>query len=377
MRPQLDVPAQRIVCGDREWRFEVDCRDDSVSLELNGTPYRMRPLRWREKRALARFAGLGEAFLKGEFVRVSLADPGTIPRNREEADVLFELARWFNAPDENAPLPFDPATLAKVTFALCRAMGLAPENFDPRAANEVELLWAALQSETPAAGDDVSLAAVARRFAGGVESTETTKIVVVPDPVVSGVDDAEPELAASGEPTVDSDHSAAFPDEAARNRVEANPPQRPEQRGPERFRVTRVAPGESSELPQWKSERLSVPQQTSLEPPRVEEHEDMEQALGKTVRTVAEDDLPLPLGAAPSAHTGIRPPAVPAEAASRAGVPSLKVDSRTLLATLPRGVREQNLGVSVSGRPAESPVLESLAEELSRAAAQMGIDVET
>jgi hypothetical protein len=40
-------------------------------------------------------------------------------------------------------------------------------------------------------------------------------------------------------------------------------------------------------------------------------------------------------------------------------------------------VREPHLGPSVSVRPAESPVLEEFAEELSRAAAQMGIDVET
>lgn len=399
MHPQLDGPAQRIVCGDCEWPFQVDCRDDSVSLDLNGTRYRVRPLLWREKLALARFAGLGDTFLKDEFVRLSLADPDTIPRNGEEADVLFELARWFNAPNENASLPFDPTTLARVTVDLCRALGLAPRDFDGRDANEVELMWAALRSES-SAGDDASPPALGRQFAAGLESKETTKIMVVPDPVVGRIVDAETESRSVDSSNIDGMSSVASPVEVARKPVEENPPQTPRQRGAERFRVTRLVPGQTPDLPMWQAEPRPVQEQTGFEPPRVEEPMVTEQALEMAVRTAADDDLPaplreslddrrrparmrtvaedevpLPLSPAPTDDAAIRTAARPAAAASRAGAPSLEVDSRTLLATLPRVVREHHLDAIVSERP-ESPVPDDFAEELSRAAAQMGIDVE-
>ena len=79
MRPRVDAQELRIIAGERAWSFEVDCRANCASVELNGTGYKVRALRWRDKRVLARFSGLGEEFLKREFVRVSLVDPAIAP----------------------------------------------------------------------------------------------------------------------------------------------------------------------------------------------------------------------------------------------------------------------------------------------------------
>ena len=194
MRPQVDAQNLRITAGERSWSFEVDCRADCVRIELQGAEYRLRPLQWRDKRVLSRFAAAGEAFLIREFVRVSLADTADLPRDNEFLSLLFELARWYNSPDGREALPFDARTLSIVTLELCRSMALAPEHFDQRSADEVEALWYAVRRTQNDQADHEREAAptVNRGLSAQIESPGLTKILIVPDqPVMQAPESSE------------------------------------------------------------------------------------------------------------------------------------------------------------------------------------------
>jgi hypothetical protein len=423
MRPQVDALAQRIVSGDREWRFQVDCREDSVSLELNGTVYRVRPLRWREKRALARFVSLGEEFLKREFVRVSLADPDREPAKAEETDVLFELARWFNTPESGDLLPFDAPVLAKVTFDLCRAMGLAPKDFDQRDASEVELLWTAAQGAGGEEQQEESREAVSFRGLTRGSSTaerlvpsESTRILIVPDPPVSVREESakaekieesggtsepleaiEPvsasAVAGGWQPRADRFRVSAFPHDGV-NRLGAEiPGRRPAPKGTtDGLRdsvVATVAETLLATLPQAVceanvTEKIETSDGTSEPLEAIEPVSASAVAGGWQLRadrfrvSAFSHDGANCVGAeipgrrpAPQGTTSCLGDSVVAIVAEAPW------DSRALLATLPQAVREAHITppVDVVRRQTE-PAFEDFAEQLTEAAAQLGIDVE-
>jgi hypothetical protein len=391
MHPHVDGPAQRIVCGDRTWPFEVDFRNGSVSIELAGRTYRVRPLLWREKRTLARFSALGEAFLTNQFVRLSLADSGMLPRNPEEVGVLYELARWFSAPDENEPLPFHAATLAKVTFHLCRAMRLAPEHFDARESCEVELLWATLSSESTTFDNGPLMAPTEQQFAASSKSSETTTIVILPDPAVGGQASAKPEVAAVDDSDVEEIGATAMTEDLAS--MTAGDPQRaPPRRATEwmreptewmrepteRFRVARSSAGPTPEIPKLHREPPSIPKHRDVEPSRVDRDQGIDRPPAMAMESVTEDGVRSPSGSLPTDGTS-RTDGAPAEAGSWVSAVSraLTLDSRMLLATLPRVVRERHIDATVRVRPLHFPAPDDFAEELRQAAAQMGIDVES
>ncbi len=110
----------------------------------------VRPLLWREKVILARFAHLGPTFIQHHFLRLSLV--GKLPPASETTvAALNALALWVNAPDESQPgVPLDPELLGTVALKVCRAAGLRPADLDERSAAEVELIWHAIShSEEP------------------------------------------------------------------------------------------------------------------------------------------------------------------------------------------------------------------------------------
>jgi hypothetical protein len=149
-----------------EWPFELDCRVDALVVSIGDRKIRIRRFTWRQKRTLARFAQLGEDFLKLQFLRVSLAEDVPLPEDEAEREALWALARWLNAPDGSYGLPLDKRLLASVTLELCQAMHLAPSAFENLEAGEVELLWQAARGGMPQSA----------------EQSAGTRIVVVPDP---------------------------------------------------------------------------------------------------------------------------------------------------------------------------------------------------
>src|SRR5262245_27696449 len=141
-----------ITLGNRSWPFDLDLRDETVTatIDVGGRPARLRPLRWREKLALARFAHLGRAFLDRQLVRACLLD-GAAPVDGPDAEAVTALARWVNDPDgEDPALPLDQALLAEVTLRVCRALGVRPADLDTRGVAEVEQLWHVAGGARPA-----------------------------------------------------------------------------------------------------------------------------------------------------------------------------------------------------------------------------------
>ncbi|HYQ46044.1 MAG TPA: hypothetical protein VER11_28940 [Polyangiaceae bacterium] len=173
MAAQVDMQQRAVRTETRTWPFAVDCRDGSVSVTLDSGSYALSPLAWRQKRHLARFVHLGEAFIADQFLSTSLPAGTVLPSAPDERAALSALALWVNAPDGKPGLPLDEAVLANVTLEVCRKLQLAPGAFDGVHAGDVELLWQATRRESP----DRNQTIAAETAAGGA----TTRIVVIPD----------------------------------------------------------------------------------------------------------------------------------------------------------------------------------------------------
>ena len=112
--------------GGEEWLFALDLRAGTAAITVRGVAYRITPLRWIEKRRLARLAHLGESFVTEQFWRLCVA-----PGDREFAAEPLALARWLSSGGlEAQALPLDSLLLARVTAQTCRALGIAPTTLD-------------------------------------------------------------------------------------------------------------------------------------------------------------------------------------------------------------------------------------------------------
>lgn len=189
-------PAAGAVVGEGHWPFRFDCRTGQASIEIGGRVVRVRPLLWREKIILSRFAHVGGEFLAEHFLQICLDDsaPGR-PEGRER-EVLTALALWVNYPEgAGKGLAFDGRLLARATVGVCRLMGLTPGDLDARDATEVESFWSLARDggETHGEADEESLkeaasderlgAAAPRGVAEEPQGADgLTRIVILPDP---------------------------------------------------------------------------------------------------------------------------------------------------------------------------------------------------
>jgi hypothetical protein len=150
-----------------EWRFTLDLRAGTAAITVRGIPYRVTPLRWIEKRRLARLAHLGESFVTQQFWHLCVS-----PDDREMAAEPLALARWLSSGGlEAQALPLDSSLLARVTAQTSRALGVVPTALDELEACEVETLWRQNQGDPDGAtGEPMS-----------AQSGLTRKIVIVPD----------------------------------------------------------------------------------------------------------------------------------------------------------------------------------------------------
>jgi len=121
------------------WPLEFDAGSGALRVSLDGLTISARPLNWREKRVLARYADLGEAFLQRQLIDACC---GTRAVAAAPA-VCRALAAWVNFPaaPESVAVPFASEALARVTAGLCRTIGLRPAEIDALDALEVEALW--------------------------------------------------------------------------------------------------------------------------------------------------------------------------------------------------------------------------------------------
>jgi hypothetical protein len=162
--------------GGEEWRFTLDLRAGSAAITVRGIPYRVTPLRWIEKRRLARLAHLGESFVTEQFWHLCVS-----PGDRKLAVEPLALARWLSSGGLEAhALPLDSSLLARVTAQTCRALGVAPTALDDLEACEVETLWRQNQGDPDGAtGEPMS-----------AQSGLTRKIVIVPEGEMQAQDSA-------------------------------------------------------------------------------------------------------------------------------------------------------------------------------------------
>ena len=204
MQAEVDAVREQVRVGERCWRFSLDCRRNTVTAALGGASYCLRPLRWGEKRNLAHFARLGEAFLTRELVKLCLDAEVDLPRDEDELAALAALAGWITAPNAAAALPLDERLLTSVAVSVATACCWTPDELDGLRAFEVELLWAGgEQRATSDRGETAAPRDGAMRLSPA--GAETTRIIIVPDPAPS------PKPARTGETAARAANAASEP----------------------------------------------------------------------------------------------------------------------------------------------------------------------
>ena len=119
-RVEIDADGRGVlVTGKERWTFDLDLATGTAVLDprtSGGDAIRVRPLRWREKLALARFARFDDAFI-AHAVASACALPLS-PDGPDEAS-LAALAAWLEDPaTESAANRFDPAWLHQIEKGL-------------------------------------------------------------------------------------------------------------------------------------------------------------------------------------------------------------------------------------------------------------------
>jgi hypothetical protein len=165
--------------------IELDCRDGSMSIDVDGRRLVARPLVWREKTNLARFAHLGEAFVSRQLVRLALGAQADEVVGEQARAALAAIARWLYAPEGAASaLPLEQQFLANATLTVCQALRLGPADLDARPASEVEALWR-IAAENQSAPRSPSADRAGAEPLAHVEAQQEdgmTRIEIVPDP---------------------------------------------------------------------------------------------------------------------------------------------------------------------------------------------------
>jgi hypothetical protein len=170
--------------GARGLPLELDVRAGVARVRLGEVTYTARPMVWRDKQILARFAELGPAFLRRQVLSLCLEQGTALPEGEADLQDLLELVLWVQRPRSGQPVLLEPGALAAVTLGVCRALGVPPADLDDREAPEVEALWQAAQSQSAGpAGPKPALSVASKRgMAAPADEPGVRRILVVPDP---------------------------------------------------------------------------------------------------------------------------------------------------------------------------------------------------
>jgi hypothetical protein len=356
---QVDAGSACVRLGDESWPFELDCRDGSALVEIGGRAARVRPLRWREKLSLARFAHLGTPFVEEQQLRIAL-DDAPVPSIEEERAALCALAVWVAAPGGEF-VPFEPRALAGVTLDVCRAVGLKPGDLDRRDAYEVEALWLV-------AAGRIEHLPVAPSSTGGPAKTssepapetwesELTRIEIVPDGA-SRADLEQPATATPPETEIDAPREEAAPPPYV-----PSPPE--PRRRPRELAAVRDFAVLTSEAPLAALQEQPGPVAATLEEP----------ALGSRGVVAAYASAPGGSTRAPVAEPALertRPARLAASWPSGASRGAARPDEALAAAPAP-----QPRPTPVAA-PEQDPerLFDELADGLERAASMLGVDLE-
>jgi hypothetical protein len=203
--PTIDETGCFVEIDGERWPFEVNLATGEVDLIVDGRPHAVRPLTWREKRTLARYAAAGPTLIDAALVRHRLSgsvrgadDAASAVPGREQRAVAA-LARWVNglSPGGTAR-QLDPVALQAVHVQVLHATGLPAAELEAMAALDVEVM--ASVADRPESGP-TSYPTSDRSPGDGSapppseDDPGLTRIVFLPDP--SG-DVAEPAPAEDG-----------------------------------------------------------------------------------------------------------------------------------------------------------------------------------
>ena len=170
--------------GARGLPLELDVRAGVARVQLGEVTYTARPMVWRDKQILARFAELGPAFLRRQVLSLCLEQGTALPEGEADLQDLLELVLWVQRPRSGQPVLLEAGALAAVTLGVCRALGVPPADLDDREAPEVEALWQAAQSQSagPSGSQPALSVAPKRGPAAPADEPGVRRILVVPDP---------------------------------------------------------------------------------------------------------------------------------------------------------------------------------------------------
>lgn len=147
-RVAIDPLEETVRIGGGVWRFDWDASTGRLSIELGGRTYELHGITWRQKVNLARAVAAGTLPIARGVLRASLGQGGAVPADAQQREVLTALAEWLTAGSD--PLPWDPATLARVTMGVCRESGFAPRDLDDLPAADIEDMWKGIDATATA-----------------------------------------------------------------------------------------------------------------------------------------------------------------------------------------------------------------------------------
>ena len=386
MQARVDARRQVVTNGKESWPFEVDCRDASVQIEIGERSFRVRSLTWREKNNLARFAHLGEEFVRRQFLKLCVGE-ASMPAPESQREALFALAAWLNDPGPEPALPLNTEILSRTLAGLCRSMMVGPEAFDNRPALEVEALWRLTE---PRLEPGIPESANHPASTGTVHS-DWTKIIITPDadPEAGESRTAEPAETAQDAPPISEPAPQAEntrEPQAGRSQEApaalSNPPRRQDpvlNRTPEKVQAA------ERDWPAGARFRVMIP--VSLPGPRQpaasvsKEQPVSSPPRGTAVATAIEEQpvlSPAP-DAAPAAPSAAHAPdkAVPLVRFSTAwpSGQSASVATQGLVVRAPEPAAPSAAPSTPAQAAAAFDLLEELADRLEEAAEELGIDI--
>lgn len=177
-RAAIDPLEETVRIGGGVWRFDWDASTHTLSIELGGRTYQLHGITWRQKVNLARAVSAGTLPAARGVLRASLGPGGAVPDDEEHREVLTALAEWLTAGSD--PLPWDPATLARVTIGVCREAGFAPRDLEALPAADIEDMWKGLAAASPS--PETVAAAPPPPALPPFRNDGFNRIIIVPDP---------------------------------------------------------------------------------------------------------------------------------------------------------------------------------------------------
>ena len=251
----VDLINNVVRAGGREWPVSLNLATGTLAVHLASETYTVRPLTWGEKRTLARYAFLGEEFLKRQLA-AACTTPRSEPEGADEAQALVLAAVWMTAP-EGDHLPLSSAALLRATTEIERWSGTPGDELDRQPAADVEALWRSLSAEAPRVmpGHSAAVAAMAPRLASApVVHADTRlashphattplaegwqRILVMPETAEAAHEDHDEASPALEVPIAEPDLESP-PHAAAHAEASSQPSAPPRRREPaNRFRVT-------------------------------------------------------------------------------------------------------------------------------------------